>query len=148
MKTLSHPATVAVLLGALLTGAAHALAPMPPVQHAGAVEYLSGGIGKDEATAIELVTKQWPLTLEFAVKDRKRADFAADVDVLVRDARQHTVLQTTAQGPFLLARLHPGHYTVQAKFKDKTLHKQVTVRPNQPARAVFLWPAETENHRS
>jgi hypothetical protein len=57
-------------LGSLLLGGALAqAAALPAVHTAGHVQYLSGGIGKDESQAIENASKHWPLTLEFAVKD-------------------------------------------------------------------------------
>lgn len=122
---------------------AQAASPLPPLHKSGAVEYLIGGIGQDEARAIEGEALHWPLTLEFAVKDKKRADFAADVKVLVRDAKGHTALELTAAGPFLLARLAPGRYSIEASFAGKALHEQAIVKQGHPAKAVFLWPAGT-----
>jgi type IV secretory pathway TrbL component len=90
MKTPTRKAAPAALLGALLASGALAQAsiPLPPVHTSGSVEYLSGGIGADESAAIRNASGQWPLTLEFAIKDRQRADFAADVKVRVLDAGQ------------------------------------------------------------
>ena len=142
MKSLTHRIAPAVLLGALLAGGADAeTAVLPPIRHAGAIDYLSGGIGKDEAGAIQHASKQWPLTLEFAVQDGKHAVFTTDVHVLVRDAQRHAVLETTAQGPYLLARLQPGHYTVEAQRQGQTRHEKVAVVKGRAARAVFVWPA-------
>ena len=150
MRSLTSKTVLASALAALVVGAtaAHAAAPLPPVHQSGAVEYLSGGIGKAEATAIEGAAQHWPLTLEFAVKDKQRADFAADVKVLVRDAKGHQALEANASGPFLLARLAPGHYSVEASFAGKTLHEKVLVKAGHPAKALFLWPAGTGESRS
>ena len=150
MRTLIHKTTLAAALGALTMASAfaQAAAALPPVHKSGQIEYLSGGIGRDEATAIESASRQWPLTLEFAVKDRQRADFAADVKVIVRDAKGHAALQTTADGPFLLAKLAPGHYAVDATLAGKTLHENVLVKHGQPAKAVFVWPTGAGESRS
>lgn len=149
MKTLIRQAAITATLGTLMMGGAVAqAAALPPLHKSGQVEYLSGGIGKDEATAIESASKQWPLTLEFAVKDKQRADFAADVKVVVRDATGHTALQTTAGGPFLLARLAQGHYAVEATLAGETLHQKVFVKDHHAAKAVFVWPAGTGQSRS
>ena len=150
MKNLIHKTSLAAALGALLIGGAFAQAAtaLPPVHKSGQVEYLSGGIGQDEAKAIETASRQWPLTLEFAVKDKQKADFAADVKVMVRDAKGHAALQATAGGPFLLVRLVPGHYAVDATLAGKTLHEKVLVKHGQPAKAVFVWPAGTGESRS
>jgi hypothetical protein len=149
MRALIHKTAVAAALGALMLGGAvaQAAAALPPVHKSGQVEYMSGGIGTDEAAAVEHAGKQWPLTLEFAVKDRQRADFVADVKVVVRDAKGHAALQATAGGPFLLAGLAPGHYAVAATFGGKTLHEKVDIKHGHPAKALFIWPAGTgETH--
>lgn len=143
----SRPGQIALAatLGALLMSGAFAQPSdaLPPIQKSGSVEYLSGGIGQDESTAIRKVSTQWPLTLEFAVRDKSQGVFAADVRILVRDAKGGAVLETTSDGPFLLARLAPGHYAVEATFAGKTLRQSISVRQSQPARAVFVWPAGT-----
>jgi hypothetical protein len=150
MTTLVQRLAAAAVLGATMTGAALAQAAdtLPPVQRSGAVEYLSGGIGVDESTAIQNASKQWPLTLEFAIQNKQRAEFAADVAVKVHDAKGRAVLDTTAGGPFLLAKLVPGAYTVDATLGGKTLHAKVNVKAGQPAKAVLVWPAGTDGTRS
>lgn len=142
MTSGNHSLAPLVVLAALLGAGAHAQpAPLPAVQHANGIAYLSGGIGKDEAHAIEQVSKQWPLTLEFAVQDGQHADFTAGVHVRVRDAKNHTVLQATADGPYLLARLRPGRYTVDAERQGQTRQERVAIASQHAARAVFVWPA-------
>jgi hypothetical protein len=149
MRTSIHKAAIAAAVGTLIAaGFAQAATALPPVHRSGNVEYLSGGIGQDESAAIEHASKEWPLTIEFAVKEKRRAEFAADVKTVVRDARGHAVLQTDSDGPFLLARLAPGQYAIDATLGGKTLHEKVTVTHGQQARAVFLWPAGTDERRS
>ena len=150
MKSMIHKTALAATLGAMMIGGAfaQAAAALPPVSKSGPVEYLSGGIGQDEAKVIATASAQWPLTLEFAVKDKQKADFAAGVKVMVRDAKGHAALQATAGGPFLLARLAPGHYAVDATLAGKTLHEKVLVKHGQPAKLVFVWPAGTGESRS
>lgn len=147
MKTRSSNRRLAVALAALAIGggAAHAATtPLPPLHRSGGIEYLSGGVGHDEARAVERAARHWPLTLEFAVKNKPRADFAADVRVHVRDAKGHTTLDARSDGPFLLAKLPPGRYRVDASLDGKTLHEKVQVKAGHPAKALFLWPAGTD----
>lgn len=122
-------------------------AALPQVQRSGAVEYLSGGVGHDEAAAIEAASAHWPVTMEFAVRDGKRSEFAADVQVEIRDAKGRVALDTRSNGPFLLARLEPGSYSVSATLADRTLHQKIHVSRDKPSRMVFLWPAGTDAHR-
>lgn len=143
-RTLLAGALAVLAMGATVAPAASLL---PPIQKSGSVDYLSGGIGQDEARAIEGEARHWPLTLEFVVKDKRRADFAADVKVLVHDAKGHTSLELTARGPFLLAKLAPGRYIIEASFGGKMLHEKVLVKTGHPAKALFVWPAGTgESH--
>ena len=65
----------------------------------------------------------------------------------MRDAKGHAALQANAGGPFLLAKLAPGHYAVEATFAGKTLHEKVDIKQGHPAKALFVWPAGTgETH--
>ena len=128
----------AVLLAAL--SAAHAV-PNPPIHMAHGVEYMSGGIGKDEAELMETVSPRWAATFEFATKDRKGADFAANVRVTVRNSRGTAVLdQVTSAGPFMVARLEPGDYEVEAQLAGQTLKQPLHVVAGGSARATFLFP--------
>jgi len=150
MKHQIRKTAFAATLGVLIMGAAVAqeAATLPPVQTSGQVEYLTGGVGKDEATAMERAGRQWPLTLQFAVNEKPKPHFTADVKVTVRDRKGHTVLETTADGPFLLVKLPAGRYAVTATLADKTLNRQVLVKNGQNAKALFLWPAHVEEGRS
>jgi hypothetical protein len=144
MKTSIHRAVWRAGLGLLLVAspAAWAQDELPPVQRAGEVEYMSGGIGLDESQAMAQAARQWPLALEFAVQSGSRGEYTADVAVLIRDAQGRTTLQTTADGPFLLVRLAPGRYTVEATLAGKTQRRSVTVAAKQPAKAIFVWKAD------
>ena len=142
MSTRWFQAILAAGFGTLLLGSAAVHATnLPAVHKSGQAEYLSGGIGKDESTAIQAASRNWPLTLEFAEKDGRHADFVADVNVVVRGAAGHPALQAEATGPFMLAKLPPGRYTIEATLAGKTLHEHVIVKRGEPARATFIWPA-------
>ena len=95
-----RPLTAVLCGGALFAAlSAHAV-DNPPIHMTHGVEYMSGGIGSDEAQFMETVSPRWPATLEFAVKDHTRADFAADVRVTVRDQSGRAVLDNVlATGP-------------------------------------------------
>ncbi len=148
MKASIRRITAVAEVGAALFGMASAQAAAdPPIHKIDGIETMSGGIGDGEAAAIQSEARHWPLTLEFAVRDHARSDYAANVNVVVRDAKGQTVLKTTSQGPFLLARLNPGQYVVQASLDGKTLQQKVMVG-HQPARHLFLWPAGTDESAS
>jgi hypothetical protein len=63
----------------------------------------------------------------------------------VRDQDGHAVLDNVlATGPFLVARLTPGRYQVEATLSAQTLKQELTVLPGAPAKALLLWPANTD----
>ena len=129
-----------VTTGALCSAWADTL---PRVKTQGAVSYLSGGIGKDEARAVEAAAPKWPAVLEFVVKDKKSTEdaFLANVSVRITNPARHTVLATVSDGPFVLARLQPGRYRVEATVDGKTLTRSMHVAATGSTREVFVWPA-------
>ena len=143
------PAAAAVLCSAAFSFFA-AMAPAsatvnPPIRMTHGIEYMSGGIGSDEAELMKTVAPRWPATFEFAIKDHKGADFASDVRVTVRDAQGTVLLDHVAsEGPFMVARLDPGTYEVEARLRGNTLKQTLRVLPGAPARMAFLWPAGTD----
>jgi hypothetical protein len=144
MTNLTSSVGVTTLIVGLLGGnvLAKMAAPLPQVRTSGQVDYLSGGIGDEEAAAIQRMSMQWPLTLEFAIKDGERADFAAGVSVTIHDSNGGAILQAVSEGPLLLARVPPGHYTVDATLGGKTLHGATHVIHGRAVKVVFVWPSE------
>ena len=138
--------TAAMLAAGLLLGSAAQAqneSALPAVQKSGAVEYLSGGIGLDESTAIKSASRHWPLSLVFSVQAPGKAEFASDVKLEIRDAKGAQVLATTASGPFLLAKLPPGSYSLRASLAGKTLERKVQIKAGGSARVELVWPAGT-----
>src|SRR5712691_9215333 len=128
------------LLTALPVYAATAGA-LPPAQTQGAVTYVSGGIGQEEAQAFEAAAAQYPLALEFAIKHPPRAEYTANVHVVVTDTQGTRVLDTHSDGPFLLAKLPAGRYTVTAERHQQTLTRTVHIANHKPTHVMFLWTA-------
>ncbi|HIV72442.1 MAG TPA: carboxypeptidase-like regulatory domain-containing protein [Candidatus Aquabacterium excrementipullorum] len=120
------------------------MAQLPAARTSGKVKYLTGGVGKDESDMIKAESRHWPLTLEFAVRTQGRAQFAAGVDVLVRNAAGQEVLHAKSDGPFLLARLEPGAYTVQASLDGQAQQKSVQIEKDRPLRLLISWPPGNE----
>lgn len=115
------------------------MSPLPPVQVQGAVSYITGGIGEDEAAAFKHAAATYPLELLFAQKARPNDEFLADVRVSVRDRSDNSLLDTTAEGPFLLVKLPAGKYKIEAEYRGERKHQSVEIRPGSHQRAVFVW---------
>jgi hypothetical protein len=119
-----------------------ATAPLPAEKVAGQIHYVTGGVGQDEADAFRQAQRDYSLALEFGNQTKPRAQFTADVKVLIRDARGNTVLDAVADGPFLLARLPAGRYTIRATQNGRTLDRVATVAGGKSTHVAFLWPDE------
>jgi hypothetical protein len=100
------------------------------------VPYMSGGAGADARE--ELLAKEKEYNLKIIVAE-KSGDYLAGVKVVIESARKMQVLDTTMEGPILLAKLAPGTYTIRATSDGQTLTRTVTI-PAQGLRQVdFRW---------
>lgn len=132
-------ATFAVLLISIL-GSAYATASLPPVQTQGDVSYLSGGVGHDEAMAIKATSSRYSLMLEFiGATGYGHQEYLAGDKVVISDRSGKTVLDTIADGPYLLARLPAGKYKIVATNDGKPEQRLVTIKPNTEQRVIFQW---------
>jgi len=75
------------------------------------IPYISGGVGADEREAFAAKEREYNLKI---VAADKSGDYLADVQVVIESARKERVLDTTMDGPILLAKLAPGTYTIRA----------------------------------
>jgi hypothetical protein len=112
---------------------------MPQTQQQGDVSYVSGGVGQDESKALQAAQSHWPLSLRFTGPS---SEFLADVKVRIVDGQNNEVLNASSRGPYMLVRLHPGHYTVHAQYKDRDESKTVTVPAKGSTKAAFYWGAK------
>ena len=118
------------------------VASLPAEKIAGQVQYVTGGVGQEEADAFRHAQRDYSLALEFGNHAKPRAQFTAGVNVLIRDARGNTVLDAVSDGPFLLARLPAGRYTIRATQNGKTLDRVATVGGGKSTHVAFLWQDE------
>ena len=116
-----------------------AMNDLPMLHTHGEVSYLSGGIGLTEANAIKRVAKSYPLELEFVQSAKPKDMYLADVEVRIRDAQGKTVLDATSDGPFLLAKLPAGKYSVRADRDGRPEQRQIEVAAKGHQHIVFAW---------
>jgi hypothetical protein len=138
-------AAALVMAAALSSLGAHAATGPSVYETPEGVVFASGGIGSDESALMRRAAREWPASFEFAVRAGARNQYAANVQVTVRDASGQPVLSDVlSQGPFMLARLAPGRYDVEATLDGRTLHQRIRVGGEGSAHAVFVWPAGTD----
>jgi hypothetical protein len=112
---------------------------LPPAHTQGEVTYLGGGVGLNEAKAVMHAAKAHPLELEFVLKAKPVDEYLANVKVKIKNAHDKTMLDATAEGPFLLAKLPAGRYTVIANRDGKVEHRLVDIAANAHRHVVFAW---------
>jgi len=117
----------------------------PPIRMTQGIEYMCGGRSPAEAAFMEMVSPRWAATLEFAVNRAKPGRFPGDVKVIVRERYSgQTVMEATTGAPFMLARLAPGAYDIEATLAGLTLEEPLTVFNGFGAKAVFVWPSNID----
>lgn len=117
----------------------------PPILMAQGIEYMCGGNSGTEAAFMRTVEPRWAAAFEFSVKRAKGGSVPADVKVVVRERYSNRpVLEASADAPFMLARLDPGAYEVEATLAGVTLEQPLTVFNGMSSRAVFVWPSNID----
>lgn len=145
MKTKSVQLTIA-LAGIFSTlSFAEANPSLPPVVSQGQTQFISGGIGKDESEAILQARSAWSLALELTQAADAKAEYISDVQVTIKDNLGNTVLDTIAEGPYLLINLSPGKYSLDATYKTITLHRNLNIQKTPGKKMTLIWPEEKNN---
>ena len=130
--------TIAVSGLTLALNITPALARHAPAAHRqGNVTYVTGSAG--ESDAIEHRARYYPLELEFLRTAKPEDEHVSGVKVRIKDAHDKMVLNVTADGPFLLARMPAGKYTVSAERNGKFEYRQIKLAAREHQRVVFEW---------
>ena len=103
------------------------------------VAYLSGGIGEDEAKAIQQATG-YNLHMTFSIGAEGK--FVPDVDVVIQKAQGQTVLTLSQAGPLVYVQLPPGKYTVVATRNGQERRDTTDVGSGVPRNLVFNWKGD------
>lgn len=134
MKTSCRVVILSSLLLGLPAGAESLLQPRTQ----GEVSFVSGGVGAEENAALQSVSADYNLHLQFSERDS--GEFLSDVQVLVTDKSGQAVLDTVSDGPKLFAKLQPGRYTIAATYGGKTLRNSVALTAQRGASLSLTWP--------
>ena len=109
----------------LLSGAAGVAWSADQAAGRSEVAYLSGGIGDEEEARLMARQNEFNLKFLFTINE---GNYLADVNVAITDSGGRTVLQTVATGPYFMASLPAGSYTVAATSPNgKTISRRVQV---------------------
>ena len=144
MKTQTLFSAAAVLAAAMTVsaGAVAQAAGLPPEQRVGDVAFVTGGVGDDEAAAFKQAMAAYPLTIEVVRNVAGKNQYTSNAQVQVAKRSGAVVLSTQAEGPFVLVRVPPGDYQVQATLNGRTMTKDVSVGANGSAHAVLAFAGD------
>jgi hypothetical protein len=124
--------------GAMLPAAAADNPAAIVVKGDGSVPYVSGGVGDDERQQMEKMAADYPLQLLFATKGSPN-EFLAGVTVQIKDKDGKLVLDTVSKGPYLLAKMPAGKYSVSADNDGVVKRQDVQIAGTRTQRLVFVW---------
>ncbi|HKU70568.1 MAG TPA: carboxypeptidase-like regulatory domain-containing protein [Burkholderiales bacterium] len=115
-------AGLALFLGAVQAPAYSAGTATPAAT--GSIPHVSGGIGEGEQQQLLARQRDYNLKLVFTLNE---GNYIADVNVAVKDKAGKTVLEDVSGGPFFLAKLPAGQYSVVATYDGKAVTRKVSV---------------------
>ena len=131
--------SLSIMAFALLGTASAPAAEKVPAS--GNVSFISGGVGIDSEQQIKAREKEFNLKLVFTLVE---GNYLADVGVRVTDSAGKTVIETVAEGPFFLAKLPAGTYTVTATYNGKAQTRKVRVGERLQT-AYLRWPSNPQS---
>ncbi|WPN47497.1 MULTISPECIES: hypothetical protein [unclassified Pseudomonas] len=105
-------------------------------QEQNGITYLSGGIGEDEAKAIQQTTG-YNLHMTFSVGTGD--EYTPDVNVVIQKKPGETVLTLNEAGPLVYVQLPAGKYIVIATRNGQSRQDTADVGSGAPRNLVFHW---------
>ena len=138
IKALAHGLAAILLGSALLVLVASADSDVV-VQTAGGVSYVSGGVGTDSIDRLNSLASDFNLKLVFALQT---GNYVSGVKVTIADAGGKTLLDTTSEGPWFLAKLPVGNYQIVATFAGKAERRTVSVGAEKLETIELRWASE------
>lgn len=113
--------------------------PYNEIESASGARYVTGGIGIEAQERLNALADRFNMKLVFTLNE---GNYLADVHVAVKDAQGRTVIEDIADGPFFMAQLPPGRYTVEATYNGKAVSQTLSVGRQGTRTAYFRWPSE------
>jgi hypothetical protein len=114
------------------------------VQTQNGIDYVAGGIGKEQAEAMRVAAHDYDLMLTFATDGGK---YLADIDLQIEDTNGNTLLSTVSKGPLFLANLPVGRYKITASAQGTSHTRIVNMGGERPTKAVFQWSGYAKESR-
>jgi hypothetical protein len=108
-------------------------------QQQNGITYLSGGVGEDEARAIQQ-TQGYNLHMTFSTGPKD--EYVPDVNLVIQKTPGSPVLTLSEAGPLVYVQLPPGKYTVVATRNGEERRDTAEVGSGAARNLVFHWGSE------
>jgi hypothetical protein len=100
------------------------------------IAYVTGGVGSDATDLLKSMEKDFNLKL---VLTNTSGAYLSDVKIAIFDASGLLVLDATAEGPLLMAKLPAGGYRVDATFNGHANSRKIAVAAKTLSTVEFRW---------
>ena len=128
------------VLGVALFGIGMALARAEATSgESNGIPYISGGIGQQSREALDAKKGGYNVLVILSLKN---GHYLGAAELTVRDRKGKTVLEIQAQGPWIMAKLAPGTYAVEAKAGNSSRTSRVVVGKQGLKRVHLIWDKE------
>lgn len=112
---------------------------IPDTQYSQGISYVSGGVGEEESQAILGEAKQWPLLLELSQLEGGRGVWIFGAKIQVLNAKNQSIFDAQADGPYILINLPTGDYLIEASYQGVVQKKSVSVKSAVPQKISIFW---------
>ena len=102
------------------------------------VSYVSGGVGVDSQEQLDARAGEFNLKLVFTLTE---GNYVADVNVVVSDAKGQKIIESLSEGPYFMARLPAGRYSVTATYDGKAQSRKLYVGAKGLHTEYLRWPS-------
>ena len=122
MRRMKYVGLAATMLAML--GTAHAASAAENVVTQKNVSFVSGGVALDSRERLQAQEKEFNLKLVFTLVE---GNYLADISVRIADTAGKTLIEHVADGPFFMARLPVGTYSVAVAYEGNAQNRMVKV---------------------
>ena len=126
-----------ILLGLIFTSQISLAEPLQMRRSAHGYQYVTAGIGEEEAAQMKKISKKYTLNLLFS--EGLVGRWATDVNVNIYDEASNLMFRIVAAKPVLYVNLPAGTYTILANNNGNKLRHKVTLEADVNQKVVLNW---------
>ena len=114
-------------------------AQLPEVRIQNNLSYIMGGIGEDEAKAIQAESKSWSLSIEFSEYLDNRDSWASGVQLKIINSKGEAIFDELINGPMLLVNLSAGNYQLIGTYSGVSKKISAQIATGKSLRVSMNW---------